>query len=370
MKTVTKLSILTALVLTFFVSCNPNGAGIFYSISTEVKINNSVLSDKAVYKIVYANSKLYVLAGRAVYYHDGSTWKKIAAPSGKPYAVSLAAIGSTVLAVYEDDSVSPLADSLYSLDGNGTTWSEAAGTSAVSDSDGIQLVSVDHDSSIVFVSVQTATGVSPTYHIYSYDGSTLTSLTSTDITLPLAGAAVLSGSPNTYYLAASEATGNSDLYSTDGTLSNWIDITSSDNFPSSKTIGGISEDSGTATLYLSTKDGYLYSSTDGTAWTLKNSTALTDTAGNGAHLGDMAEVNYNSGNYLIIAGNNGYYEWNLASGTPAAPTVTAADFSTYDLSKEMVYSLLSTSADSLYLGSAQGLWESSYSSGDVTLNQK
>ncbi len=366
MKTVTKLSILTALVLTFFVSCNPNGAGIFYSISTEVKINNSVLSDKAVYKIVYANSKLYVLAGRAVYYHDGSTWKKIAAPSGKPYAVSLAAIGSIVLAVYEDDSVSPLADSLYSLDGNGTTWSEAPGTSAISDSDGIQLVTVDHDSSIVFVSVQTATGVSPTYHIYSYKANTLTPLTSTDISLPLAGAAVLSGP--TYFLAASESTGNSALYSTNGN-STLAPITPT-GFSTSKTIGGISEDSGTATLYLSTKDGYLYSSTNGTAWTLKNSTALTDGTGTGAQLGDMTEVTFNSVNYLIIAGNTGYYEWNLASGTPAAPTVTAADFSTYDLSKEMVYSLLSTSADSLYLGSAQGLWESSYSSGDVTLNQK
>lgn len=177
-----------------------------------------------------------------------------------------------------------------------------------------------------------------------------------------------------YYLAAAEATGSSYLYSTDGTLSNWSDITSSDNFPSSKTIGGISENSTSATtLYLSTKDGYVYSITDGTAWALKNSTALTDTAGNGAQLGDMAEVNFNSKNYLIIAGNTGYYEWDLSSGTPTAPTVTATDFSTYDLSKEMVFSVFTDDtnlANKIYFGSAQGLWESSYSNGAVTLNQK
>ncbi len=369
MKTVTKLSILTALVLTFLVSCNPNGAGIFYSISTEVKIKESDLSDKAIYKIVYSGSNLYVLAGRAVYYGDGSIWTKIAAPSGKPYAVSLAVAGSKILAVYEDDSVSPLADSLYFLDS--TTWKEDANASDFQGSPGIELITVDHDPNIVFISQMTDTG---TYHIYSYDGSTLTSLTSTstDISLPLVGAGILG---STYYLAASEAsesTGSSYLYSTDGTLSNWSDITSSDNFPSSKTIGGISEDSGTATLYLSTKDGYLYSRTDGTAWT-QNTTHLTDTAGNDAQLGDMAEVNFNSVNYLIIAGNTGYYEWNLSSGTPGTPTVTAIDFSTYDLSNEMVFSVFTDDVNltnKIYLGSAQGLWESLYSNGAVTLNQK
>ncbi len=370
MKTVTKLSILTALVLTFLVSCNPNGAGIFYSISTEVKIKESDLSDKAIYKIVYSGSYLYVLAGRAVYYGDGSIWTKIAAPSGKPYAVSLAVAGSKILAVYEDDSVSPLADSLYFLDG--TTWKEDANASDFQGSPGIELITVDHDPNIVFISQMTDTGA---YHIYSYDEtSTLISLTSTDISLPLVGAGMLG---STYYLAASEAsetTGGSALYSTNGSTT-WSDITGSGDsgaFPSSTSIGGISEDSGTATLYLSTKDGYLYSSTDGTAWT-KNTTHLTDTAGNDAQLGDMAEVNFNSVNYLIIAGNTGYYEWDLSSGIPGTPTVTAIDFSTYDLSNEMVFSVFTDDVNltnKIYLGSAQGLWESLYSNGAVTLNQK
>jgi len=353
----------------FFSSCNPNGPGIFYNISTETKINTSELSKKPIYKIVKAGSKMYVLAGSAVYYENGTTWTRIKSPSdtitgdAHSLAVSLSQLNDTyVYAVYEDDSGTNIKDKIYSLNSGTITSVPWSTVSALADSLNLDLISADNNSSRFFINQRTGSG---TYSVYSYSYAGGLSGKLADTTLPVIGAAVLSGP--VYYLALANATGGSQLYSTDGT-STWATETAS-GFDLTKTIGGISGD-GVSNLYLSTKDGYIYYSTDGsgTTWTKKNSTALTDTSGTAAKLGDMVTVTFNGKPYLIIAGNTGYYEWDINSGVPQTPSVTAADFATYDLSKEMVYSLFYDSSvpGTFYMGAFQGLWFNNNGS----LNQK
>jgi len=359
--------------LFFFSSCNPNGPGIFYSISTEKKIITSELSDKPVYKIVKAGSVMYVLAGSSIYYYkDGKTWTRIISPaetstSDAHYlAVSLSQLNDTyVYAVYEDDSGTNIKDKIYSLNLSTVTSLPWSAVSALIDSLNLDLISTDNDSSLFFINQRTGAGA---YSVYSYSYAGGLSSKLADTTLPVMGADVLSGP---YYLALANATGGSQLYSTDGT-STWATETAS-GFDLTKTIGGISGDGG-SNLYISTKDGYIYYSTDGNVsgatWTKKNSTALTDTSGTAAKLGDMVYVTFSGVPYLIIAGNTGYYEWDLGSGVnsgvPQTPSATVADFSTYDLSKEMVYSLFYDVPDTFYMGAFQGLWINNNGS----LNQK
>ncbi len=338
----------------FFSSCNPNGTGIFYSISTEKKIITSELSDKPVYKILKAGSRMYVLAGLAVYYEDGTTWTRIKSPEetiagdAHSFAVSLSQLtDTTVYAVYEDDSGTNIKDKIYSLNFGTVTSAPWTAVSALADSLNLDLVSVDHDSSLFFINQRTGAG---TYSVYSYNGGLSAKLA--DTTLPVIGAAT---DGTDFFLAASNITGSGTIYKSTAGTGALTDIT-----PTSftKPIGGITEDSGLTKFYLSTKDGYIYYSTDGTTWTQKNTTPLTDTSGTAAKLGDMVTVTFNSNNYLIIAGNTGYYEWNLDSGVPQTPSVTATDFATYDLSNEMVYSLFydSSVSGTFYMGSFLGLW--------------
>jgi len=344
----------------FFSSCNPNGPGIFYNIYTEKKISTSELSNKPVYKIVKTGSQMYVLAGSAVYYENGTTWTRIKSPKetipsdAHSAAVSLSQLSGTVYAVYEDDSDTNIKDKIYSLNSGTITSLPWSAVPALADSLNLDLISVDTDSSLFFINQRTGAGA---YSVYSYNGGLSGKLA--DTTLPVMGAAKLPGP--VYYLTAANATGSSKLYSTNGTS-----LLSTVTTDLTKTFGGISGDGGT-NLYLSTKDGYIYYSPDGTTWTKKNSTALTDTSGTAAKLGDMVRVTFNGKTYLIIAGDTGYYEWDLSSGVPQTPSATAADFATYDVSKEMVYSLFYDSApDTFYLGTFQGLWFNNNGS----LNQK
>lgn len=362
-----RLFFIFSVIITIISACNPNGLGIFYSISTEQKIASSELSDKAVYNIISDGSRLYVLAGSAVYYDNGTTWKKISPPSSGLRAVSLAQLnGTAVYAVYEDDSGSPLKDTIYSLNSTTFVWTADSNTSGISNSIGLQLVSVDHDASIIFITQRTGAGI---FSIYSYDGTNLYALSSSDINVPLVGAAKLG---TTYYLAASNATVSADtaLYSSTGGTGSFSQETITGIDLTSKALGGISENSSATILYLSTKDGYVYSSTDGTAWTAKNTSALTDYYTNTAKLGDMRTVTFNLTDYLIIAGNTGYYEMNLSSGGPVSPVSTATDFKTYDLSKEMIFSVYSDTSDKIYLGASPGLWLAAYNSGNINLDQE
>lgn len=346
------------LAVTLFTACNVNGPGIFYTVYNEVKISESLISDKPVYKVVSAGSTIYTLAGAAVYKQEGTTWTKIDPPSAGMRAVSLAQLGgTTIYAVYETESSGALTDTLYEL--SGTLWSTVPAVSTIDNSLNLSIITVDHDSTIFFINQRTGVGI---YAVYSFDGS-LNTLSSTDITKPVISAAV-KGTGN-YFLAASNSTGGSVFYNTDGS-STFTTVTITSGFDTAKTIGGISEDALNGNLYLSTRDGYLYKSSDltGADWGTGslNTTALTDSYSNTASLGDMAVVSYNSANYLIIAADNGYFEMELSGTSPGLPSVTAANFETYELSQEAVFSLY-TENNKIYMGSDTGLWLSQYSSG-------
>ncbi|RKX94452.1 MAG: hypothetical protein DRP59_00015 [Spirochaetes bacterium] len=345
-------------VSSLFTACNVNGPGIFYTIYNEKKISESLVSDKPVYKVVSAGSSLYVRAGAAVYKNDGTAWNKIDPPSAGMRAVSLGRIGSAIYAVYESEASGALSDTIYTL--SGTSWSKLSDTvpavSAIDGSLNLSLITVDHDNNIFFINQRTGSG---TYSFYSFDGSFHT-LTSEDVSQPVISAAV---SGVNYFLAASNISGSSVLYTTNGSSTVTTVITTG--FDTAKTIGGISEDALNGNLYLSTRDGYLYKSSDaaGVDWGTGslNSTALTDSYGT-ACLGDMAVVDYNGTDYLIIAADNGYFEMDLTGTSPELPTVTAENFETYELSQEAVFSLY-TETDKIYIGSDNGLWLSEYSGG-------
>ena len=346
------------LVSSLFTACNVNGPGIFYTIYNEKKISESLVSDKPVYKVVSAGSSLYVRAGAAVYKNDGTAWNKIDPPSAGMRAVSLAQrIGTEIYAVYESEASGALSDTIYTL--SGTTWSKVPAVSAIDGSLNLSLITVDHDNNIFFINQRIGSGK---YAVYSFDGSTLNKLTSADVSQPVISAAV-KGALN-YFLAASNISGSSVLYTTDGSSTFTTVITTG--FDTAKTIGGISEDALNGNLYLSTRDGYLYKSSDaaGVDWGTGslNAAALTDSYGNTARLGDMAVVDYNGTDYLIIAADNGYFEMDLNGTSPVLPKVTAVNFETYELSQEAVFSLY-TETDKIYIGSDNGLWLSEYSGG-------
>ncbi len=368
---------LAVISIMIFSSCNPDGPGIFYTISTEKKIASSVLSDKAVYKVISYATDIYVLAGAAIYKQDGSSWTKISPPEEGMLAVSLGRIGggagSGIFAVYESESGGSLSDTIYKLSGG--AWTADSGTASIAGSLNLALVDVDNSSAeYMFISRRTDTA---TFEIYAYKGTALSTAFNSGKGLPLTGASVHDdGSYNDYYLTASNSTnqnGNSALYfydTSDGTNYSFSDITASAAaIDFSNTLGGISENSALSTLYISSGDGFIYSSTDGTNWLKINSTALTDSYGNTASLGDMAVVSYNSSDYLIIAAGNGYFEMDLSGSSPQLPQDTAVNFSTFDLSRETVFSLY-TATDNIYFGSELGLWLSTFSNGTAELDQE
>ncbi len=356
------------LIILLTTACNPDGPGIFYTVATEQKINTSELSDKPIYGIVNADSRIFVLAGAAIYYQDGTSWEKITAPVSDAIAVSIAQLaGSDVYGVYEEDSSGSISETIYKLDTASMQWQEDANTAAIADSINLSFVSVDNDSNIVFISIRTGDS---TYGVYSYDGTNLIQLNDTDLSVPVNGAAVLS---STYYLTASDITtdeNSSVLYSTDGiTASSLTAVTVNIDLDlTAEALGGITEYASTSTLYLSTKSGNLYESTDGASWT-QIAESIDDSFGDTAELGDMRTVTYNGSDYLIIAANNGYFEMNLTDGTaPVLPSATAINFDTYDLSQETVFSLY-TETDKIYLGSSEGLWLAQYNGG-IILDQE
>ena len=335
--------ILTTLVSLLFMSCNPDGIGIFYKISVEPALSTSALSEKSVYKIVELSGTKYVLAGGTVYKENGSDWAALATPSGETQAVSLLSDGTTIFTVYADNSNS----SLYEL--SGSTWITATNTASLNNSN--DLILIEGNSSYFFICEETTPGH---YNISSYTTATntLTDVTSSDITLPVIDGAY---DGTNYYLISSNYTGSSEIYTTNGTSNiNAISGTTT-GFDYTKALGGIIANG--SDLYISNRSGILNKSVDGTTWTAVNTTALANTK-----LGDMAIVDIGGTNYLLIASNGGFYEMNLSGGTPVSPTAATIGSTVYEsvnLYTELVYSIFSSSAaNTFYIGSSNGLWYS------------
>ncbi len=340
--------ILIALIPLFFMSCNPDGIGIFYKISVEPHLSSSALSEKSVYKIVELSGTKYVLAGGTVYKENGSDWDALKAPSGEIQAVSLASTSTTIYSVYADNSNS----TMYQL--SGTSWAQAAGTSGIADSNDLTLITIDGLNTALFVNIETSTvGV---YNISSYDGGTLTDITGgNSISMPVVSAAY-DGTTDYYIVSSNTTNATSAVIYTTNALSTNITVTTPTN--------GIDEGIGaiiyySSNLYTSAKDGKLYKSIENPSslnWGAVNASALSN-----KRLGNMEIIDIGGTNYLLIASNGGFYEMNLSGGTPVSPTIATIGSTVYksvDLYTEIVFSIFSSAANKFYIGSSNGLWYS------------
>ncbi len=342
------LLILLAAFSILFISCNSEGIGIFYKISIEQPLSTSELSEKSVYKIVSDGTDTFVLAGAVVYKEIGSEWDPISAPSGKIQAVSLASDGTTIYSVYADDSIS----SPYKL--SGSSWISVPGAGALDVSN--DLILIEGDNSYIFICQETKIDQ---YNIWAYDiiGSSLNDISLIDIDTPVIAASILGAN---YYLISSNysaGAGNSEIYTTDGIVNISALSGATTGFDYTKALGDII--SNVSDLYISTRDGNIYSSGDGTNWSQIDS-------GIGTVFGPLEIVTFGTTDYLIIGTNNGYLEMDLSGTSIVTPTATSnIDIQAVGLGTEMIHSIYSSSNDSFFIGSQNGLWYNN--AGDLDL---
>jgi hypothetical protein len=103
-----------------FVSCNPEGTGIFMSISTERKIKDSDFLDRTVNRMLVIGTTYYACAGKIFTRQSDApaSWSALPIPSGYLMANDMALLGTDLFAVFLSDSSSGL------FEWNGTTWTQ------------------------------------------------------------------------------------------------------------------------------------------------------------------------------------------------------------------------------------------------------
>jgi hypothetical protein len=133
-------------------------------------------------------------------------------------------------------------------------------------------------------------------------------------------------------------------------------------------LGGVAEDG--TNFYITAKNGALYKSLDGSAWTIVN-TAPDNYSGDTPVLFDLEVVDVGGSDYLVIGADEGYYEMALPGSTikrPSATIATGIDIeSSYStLAEGYVRNFYAVGLDRIFMGTSTGVWENI----NGTLDQK
>ncbi len=329
-----------------FMSCNPDGPGIFYKISIEQQLSDSDLAGRSVYKVVELNAVTYVLSGGVVFKESGSDWNEISSPENMSQAVSLEVSGSVLYCVYNHKDTDN--STLYSA--TGSSWT--ANGSFTNVAGGLTLVA--SNSTLFVVERNSST---------SYTINNLAKSAQINVTNFVRGAA--NNGTLDYILASPEINNylSPEIVSYDGSGPTFAAIT----VTGGDLLDAFTEDSEIALggiytvgtdIYITTRDGFVMKGTDILSGMFNINTEALDNE----KLGAMDKATISGSDYLLIGSNGGYYEM-LLSGTtivtPTAATTGNTDYVSVDLYREIVYSIKDDSAGGFFIGTNNGLWHSS-----------
>jgi hypothetical protein len=133
-------------------------------------------------------------------------------------------------------------------------------------------------------------------------------------------------------------------------------------------LGGVAEDG--TNFYITAKNGSVYVSANGSAWTIVN-TAPDNYSGDTPELFDLEVVNFGGSDYLVIGADEGYYEMALSGSTITRPSATIAsgidiESSYATLAEGYVRNFYAVGLDRFLMGTSTGVWENI----NGTLDQK
>lgn len=338
-------AILTALLL---FGCNADGVGIFYTISQEKELSGSDLSGLFIRSFVTAGTKVYAGAGASVWKQSSGGWDNISM-KGMDADPAIASDGSAIYAALYSEDDSSREKELYSYDGS--SWSKVSGAPGKAISYMI-IEGGDHD-----YIVRSSDNTSYTVHETGDFNNPVTFDTENSIALPVVDAAF---DGTNVVLVAGNSSSTKVYYST---TNERTFVSSSVGYASDQGIGGIVSKSLAlgANFYLSQKDGKVYSSTDGNNWSSED-TAPDNYSDDTPELFDMAQVNYNGSDLLLIGSDQGYYEMDLSGSSITRPDVSidaSIDIpSSYPtLADGLVRNFYVDGSNTFLMGTETGVWE-------------
>jgi hypothetical protein len=279
-------------------SCNESGIGIFYSISQEQPLEDTTLPNNLSVSGMVKGTTNYLLSAGGLYSRvisEGATasWDdevKLPSNASVDYTLCmrLVAFNGKMYGLFTDITGSNTA--LFSTPNDKIDWSKE-GTFEN------RLVALAASETALFVSerVDPATLVTKT----SAD-SFASSLTLTGQYTGVIDAVEVGFNSNTYLISGT------DLYS--GTGTTFAPVTGTDAPTTTSGFGGLyySADLGTAgILFVSTKDGAIFSTDDGISW---DTTTKTDALGEPVALYDIEGIEILGTQVIVVGAKNGYYD--------------------------------------------------------------
>ncbi len=352
------------LFLTIF-SCTEGERGLFYSLANEVKIDDTttLANEISVTGIADTGTQYFITAG-TVYWREKTNldWQPVPPPSGYSLCSDIVFHGGLVYASFY--TVDADAGAVYTLDPGAATKTWSA--SPVYDS-AIVVKMLVLNGGIYAVTQQTS-GTAKSYAVLEANFSA-TAVISGEA-LPIIdgiydGANYWIVTENKVFIGNSmtNATPPAEQNKASGGDFGALDLTG-------KFFGGIYYDSGNSRIYLSSTDGYIYTTSDGGTTWYAPSAAFTDSGGTALSFTDMNQVTGDSGFTALIAATDadGYFEFPLgieANNASFVKTTPGGNYYDTDLRLGSVLCILVDTADNpdtLFLGSAgRGLWRTSYS---------
>jgi len=324
MTRIVTLALLSFLTL-FSTGCNQDGVGIFYTISQEEKQITSKISEVSVYQVVEVGSTIYALGGRTVWQQSGDNWNSL----GGGYAYNIVEDSGTLYAFFNNDDENLDDGQIRRLSGGWTTVDDF--------SDDGKLVDIGNGAYALTLS-------GGTLHI----SNSLTDLSQTTSvgSVSIVGGTNVGGMTYSHYLIT-----DSSVYGSDGTnLSTPIAFTNLSSTDKTGDFAAITDDG--TNLYLITTTGQVFSSTDGSNWTYRNSVGESVDVDFGA----ASYVTIDGTDYLIIGTFNGYYQMALDGTITESPDGYAASYP--ELAEALVYQVYQApSNNDIYLATQNGLWK-------------
>ncbi len=320
-------------------ACNKDGVGIFYNVATEVKQNDSAVSELPVHQVIVAGTNVYVRTGLSVWKGDtdGGSWNKIASGG----VSSIAFDGSNLHALFFEKDLSGSELKSY----NGSSWSNVATYS----NDGTIIPATGSNYAAFIV-----------YGESTSDNTILVNDTQDDF-----GSFSDSGISNTLLLKAVKFPFDDFFYtiSIDTLFKSSGANDPSGTYTSSSPskdgdFSALSQSSNTNELYFGTSSGQVQS------W---DGTDYTDLGDADSAVVSLAAVSIGSGptEYLIIGTESGYEEVDVENGgsitgpsSATSDTSGSAEFAAAypDLAYAYIFDI-AADGDEFFLATENGLWK-------------
>jgi len=358
-------TLLIVLLLPFLlISCNRSGMGIFYSISEEQPLKDTALDNSlSVTGMTEAASQYYVSAGTLFRRTAGGApdteWDdSVAMPDGMAFCISLVAFNTNLYGVFT--SFDGTSSGIYSSPADTIAWTETAAFLG-------KLTSLVATSTALYLTESTDPATYVTWE--STDGTNFATVTLLGQYTSVTDATIFNA--ETWLVS-----GNKIYRGTGGAPASFAPDTGAP--ASAAGYGGIYAFSAFNALFLSSAEGVLAATTDGTTW---DQAAAVDADANPVPLYDMEEVLVATVPVLLVGAQNGYYDVVFGSkaysstfslevpGSDAAGSYSSSDanFLKIDLRSSVVRFFFVDDTENTVFActSGNGLWINPISGADV-----